>query len=185
MKIDKTNFGWIFACCVLVILLGISVFLGLSGWFMSTDISYTTDLELGKIVQIDLDKNQSNCVSLSLDGSFLEGQHLPQIVSIKSIRSENEQYIRVKIFIYTSENETKRLDVENTVNWDYNEEDNYYYLNSLASPNDKISFCSHIILPDGLNLSTGKKYIVTILAESLDSEQNVIAIWGKNPLENV
>lgn len=185
MKIDKSNFGWIFACCGLVVLLGISIFLGLSGWFINTDMTYTTDLELGKSVQIGIGKNEANAVSLSLDGSFLEGQRLPQIVSIKGTQSEEDMYVRAKIFVYTSENETKSLDLVQTVNWTYNEEDGYYYLNDLLSPNDKVSLCSHIILSENLNLNTGKKYLITIVAETLESGQNVKNIWGNDPLENV
>lgn len=184
MKIDKSNFGWIFACCGLVVLLGVSIFLGLSGWYINTDISYTTDLELGKTVQVDIDKNQSNAISLSLDGSFLEGQKLPQIISIKSIQDENELYLRAKISVYTSENETKKLEVESTANW-FKSDDDYYYLTSLISPNDKVCLCSHLILTEGLNLQTGKKYIVTFVIESLDSEQDVISFWGVNPIQNV
>lgn len=183
MKIDKSNFGWIFACCGLVVLLAISIYLGLSGWYINTDISYTTDLELGKTVQIDIDKNQSNAIALSLDGSFLEGQKLPQIISIKSVQDEKELYLRAKIFVYTSENETKKLEVENTANWLKN--DDYYYLTSLISPNDKVSLCSHLILPEDLNLQTGKKYIVTFIIESLDSDKDIIAFWGTNPIQNV
>lgn len=184
MKIDKSNFGWIFACCGLVVLLGISIFLGVTGWFINTDVTYTTDLELGKTIQVDIDKNESNAVSLTLDGSFLEGQKLPQVISVKAIQDEGELFIRAKIFIYTSENETKKLEVDNTANW-FKNEDDYYYLTGTIAPNDKISLCSNIILPNGINLLTGRKYIVTIIFESLAQSQNVLTLWGINPLENV
>ena len=150
MKVDKSNFGWIFACCGLFLLLCISLFLGISGWFINTDMTYTTDLELGKTVQIDINKNEANGLSLSLEGSYLEGQSLPQIISIKGVQDDEKLYLRAKIFIYTSENETKNLDIVQTANWTYNEVDNYFYLNDLLSPNDKISLCSHIILTNNL-----------------------------------
>lgn len=185
MKVDKSNFGWIFACCGLLVLLGISLFFGISGWFINTDMTYTTDLELGKTVQIDIGKNEANGVSLSLDGSFLEGQSLPQIILIKGVQNDEKLYLRAKIFIYTSENETKNLDIVQTINWTYNEEDKYFYLNGLLSPSDKISLCSHIVLTDGLNLKTGTKYIVTIIVQSLSESENVNNIWGIDPLENV
>lgn len=185
MKINKSNFGWIFACCTLTLLLGISIYLGVTGWFINTDMTYTTDLELGKTIQIDVDKNMSNAASLNLDGSFLEGQSLPQTISIKGLQDEGGLYLRAKVFVYTSDNETKKIDIVQTVNWQYDEVDGYYYFTDLLSPNDKVALCSHLLITEGTNLNTGKKYIVTFVVEAIDEGVNVVSVWGKNPLENI
>lgn len=185
MKINKSNFGWIFACCVLFVLLGLSLYLGVTGWFINTDISYTTDLELGKTLQIDVKKDMANAASINIDGSFLEGQSLPQIVSIKGLQDDGNMYIRAKVFVYTSSNETKKIDITETSNWQYNEDDSYYYFNDVLAPNDKVSLCSNIIINEGTNLNTGKKYIVTFVIEAIDESHDIIALWGKNPVENI
>ena len=100
MKVNKDNFGWIFTSCALAILLGLSIYLGITGWYFKTDKSYTTDLELGKTVQFEVDKNQSNAISFNIDGSYLSGDRLPQIIAVKNA-SDSNLFLRAKIFIYT------------------------------------------------------------------------------------
>lgn len=183
MKLDKSNFAWIFTCIVLSILLGLSLYLGISGWFFKNENAYTTDLEIGKTIQIDIGKNQANAVSLNLDGSYLEGERLAQIISVKSMEDEQDLYLRAKIFVYTSDNQTKKMDIVETVNWTFDNEDNYFYFNDILNPNNKISLCSYLIVGEGSKLISSKKYIVTVVIESLDKTQDVEKIWGKNPIQ--
>ena len=126
MKLSKENFGWIFTSVGLAILLALSIYLGLSGWYFENDRSFTTDIELGKTVQIGVDKNQANAISFNLDGSFLSGERLPQLVSIKNMDEIEDVYLRAKIYIYSGTNQTLEMNMVETVNWVYNESDGYF-----------------------------------------------------------
>ena len=68
MKIKKENYVWIFATVMMALLLALSIYLGISGWYFKTDYSYTTDLELGKNVQLGVKKNQANSIYMNLYG---------------------------------------------------------------------------------------------------------------------
>ncbi len=185
MKVNKSNFGWIFACVLLFILLGISLYLGISGWFFKNDFSYTTDLELGKTVSIDVKKNQANAISLSFDGSYLSGERLPQILSIKNSDAEQEVYVRAKIYVCTGSNINTDMGLVETINWQYDENDNYYYFNDLLAPNEKVALCSHVIIGEDSSFVGHTKYILTVIFESLSKEMDVEQIWGKNPIQNI
>ena len=184
MKFNKENFGWIFVSFSLTILLGLSIYLGISGWYFKTENSYTTDIQLGKTVQFGVDKNQSNAISFNLDGAYLAGERLPQIVSIKNVNEESSLYLRAKIYIYSGDNQTLKMNMVETVNWTY-QEDGYYYFNDLLTPQNKIALCSYVFIDEETDLQTDTKYIVNIITESLDSNQDITQIWGINPIQNV
>ncbi len=185
MKLSKDNFGWIFTSVGLAILLALSVYLGLSGWYFENDRSFTTDLELGKTMQIGINKNEANAISFNLDGSFLSGERLPQLVSIKNLNEIEDVYLRAKIYIYTGSNQTLEMNMVETVNWVYNHEDGYFYFNSLLTPQNKVALCSYVYIDEDTVLQTDTKYIVTIVVESLGASQSAEDIWGNNFVENI
>lgn len=184
MKFNKGNFGWIFICFGLIVLLVIAIYLGASGWFFKNDFSYTTDLELGKTVSTTIGKNQANTISLTFDGSYLKGERLPQIVSITNNDLSQDLYVRAKLFVYTGSGTNSNMDIVETVNWTYNESDGYYYFNDLLSPNNKVTLCSHVIIGDSIFLGRNK-YILNFVFESLSSQEDVQSLWGINPIQNV
>lgn len=184
MKINKENVGWIFTSIGLAILLGLSIYLGISGWYFKTEASYTTDLELGKTVQFGVKKNESNAISFNLDGSFLSGERLAQLISIKNLDNENNLYLRAKIYIYTGDNQTLKMNMVETVNWTY-QDDGYYYFNNLITPQNKVALCSYVFIDEDTDLLTNTKYIVTVIVESLDENQDITQIWNYNPIQNV
>ena len=184
MKFSKENFGWIFTSFALALLLGLSIYLGISGWYFKTEMSYTTDLELGKTVQFGVKQNESNAISFNLDGSYLAGERLPQLISIKNLDEENNLYLRAKIYICTGDNQTLKMNMVETVNWTY-QEDGYYYFNDLLTPQNKVALCSYVFIDEDTDLLTNKKYIVTVTVESLDESQDIAQIWSYNPIQNV
>lgn len=184
MKFSKENFGWIFTTCALAILLGLSIYLGITGWYFRTEKSYTTDIELGKTIQFGVKKNESNAISFNLDGSFLAGERLPQLISVKNLDAENNLYLRAKLFIYTGDNQTLEMNMVETANWTY-QEDGYYYFNEKLTPQNKVAICSFVFIDEDTDLQTNTKYIVTMIVESLDENQNVTQIWNYNPIENI
>lgn len=185
MKISKDNFGWIFTCVGLAILLAFSVYMGLSGWYFENDRSFTTDIEIGKTVQIGVKKNEANAVSFNLDGSFLEGERLAQLISVKNLDEFDDVYLRAKIYIYSGSNQTLEMNMVETVNWQYNENDGYFYFDSLLSPQNKVALCSYVFVDEDTTLYTNTKYIVTVLIESLSKDVDITSIWSNYPVENV
>lgn len=185
MKINKSNFGWIFTCVILVVLLGVSLYLGASGWFFKYENTYTSDLVLGKTVTTSISKNQSTAVSMTFDGSFLPGERLPQIIGIKNAESDTGLYLRAKTYVYTGDNITIGMDIVETINWTFNQDDGYYYYNGLLQPNADTSLCSHVIVSMGNVFSGHKKYILTISFESLSENQSPVDIWEYNPSSNI
>ena len=183
MKINKDNFGWIFTSALLAFLLAMSIYLGITGFYFKTQSAYTTDLVLGKNIQVDVSKNMSNAVSFNLDGSYLSGDRLPQIISVKNTEEEEGVYLRAKIFIYTSENKTLGMGLVETVNWTYNQNDGYYYFNEVLAKQDKASLCSHIFIDEETSLQSNVKYIVTIVVESLGEGVDIQEIWPLNSIK--
>ena len=184
MKFSKENFGWIFISASLLLLLAIAIYLGVSGWFFQNDVSYSTDLELGKTVVTNIAKNQASAVSLNFDGSYLPGERLPQIISVKNVDASDSLYVRAKVYVYTGDNVTLDVDIISTINWTKND-DGYYYFNELLNPDVSASLCSFIIINKDSNFSSKKMYILNVVFESLSSSQQVEQIWGVNPTENV
>ncbi len=178
MKVNKFNAVWIFLCVVLVILLTISIYLGISGWYYKTDFSYTIDMKLGETKLIDLQKNSASAISFNLEGGFLEEDNLSQIINLIN-SSEEKLYIRAKAFICDKNNNSKELGINENINWTYND-DGYYYFNDLISPNEKINFCSNIFFKKDSNLNTNTKYMVIVLVETLSSNQSIQQIWNYN-----
>lgn len=185
MKISKSNFGWIFTCCGLLVLLAIAIYLGASGWFFKNDISYTTDLELGKTITTSIKKNQAQSISLTFDGSILPGERLPQIVSISNIDDSENIYVRAKVYVYNGDNVMQDMDIVETINWTYNEDDGYYYFNEILNVDTKATLCSYIIVDENSTFSGHNKYILSIVFESIAQSLDVESIWGINPLENI
>ena len=182
MKINRENFGWIATCVGLTILLILSLYLGISGYFFKTQISYVTEFEVGEAQDASILKNEASVLSLNLEGSFLEGERIPQIISVKNL-SDEKLYLRAKSIIYTQSNQTQRIDIEQTINWKYNEQDGYYYFNDYINPGEKVSLCSHIVMSENAFITTNRKYIVSFVFESLDENQNVEGVWGLTPMK--
>lgn len=185
MKIDKSNFGWIFTCGLLFVLLIGSLYLGISGWYFKNDNSYTTDLKLGQTIQLDIQNNQANSASLNLDGAYLAEARLPQIISIKNVETDKSLYLRAKVFVYSGDNRNLDVDIVETINWKFNSDDGYYYFDDVLSANNKIALCSHVIIGDNNEMNTNTKYILTVLVEALNDTEDIEQIWGYYPVENI
>ena len=181
MKINKGNAGFIFVIVLLVVCLGLSIYLGISGWYFYNDGNYTTDLQLGKTIQTSIKKNESAAISLNIAGSFLPGEEIPQIIAVKNIGEDNV-FLRAKAFITDGNNDLSLIKLMLNDKWIYREEDGYFYYNELLTSQNKSTLCTQIVMPDKLILQTTKKYMASVVFECIDSEQNPIQLWGFNPL---
>lgn len=178
MKVNKENFGWIFSCVMLAIALVVSIILGYTGYYFKTQSSYNTDMKVGDSLQLDIRKNQANSISVNLDGSYLPGQKIKQDISVKNLELEEEIYIRVKVFIYSTENNIIELKIEPSLNWKENLDDGYYYYNQSLLPQNKTMLTNNLLLDENQSLLSSKKYIVTFLCESMASKENAESLWN-------
>ena len=94
-------------------------------------------------------------------------------------------YLRAKIYIYSGSNQTLEMNMVETVNWQYNENDGYFYFDSLLSPQNKVALCSYVFVDEDTTLYTNTKYIVTVLIESISKDVDITSIWSNYPVENV
>lgn len=181
MKINKENAGYLFIIAILLGFLGLSIYLGLSGWYYYNDQNYTTNLQLGKTIQTTLKKNEARALSMNVEGSYLPGEIIPQIITAKNSSDEN-LYLRAKIFLDNGYGMCIPVKLVSNDMWDYHEEDGYYYYNQFVTSQNKSTFCTQVIIPDNLILQTTKKYMITVVFESVDCNQNVLQLWGYNPV---
>lgn len=183
MKVQKKNYSWFFAVIVLSLLLALSIYLGLSGWYFSVQRPKVTDFVLGNNIEIVANKNSANSVSLNFNGSFISGEKLNQVVAIKSMQQEGNLYLRAKAFVYSSANEFQPVQLVTTQNWQYNMQDGYYYFTDSILPQSKVSLCTQIFIDEDYSLSSAQNYIITFLIETLSVDHTVEAFWGYNFIE--
>ncbi len=185
MKKDKQFYSWLFAVIVLSVLLVICFYLGISGWFFSNEKEKVTDFQLGNNIEIEVHKNSANSISLNLNGGYLGGEKLKQVVAIKNLDDVGDMdvYVRARAFVYTSKNEYQPLSLMTTSNWVFNENDGYYYFTSAMPAQNKISLCSQIYLDEEYILASSQTYIITFLVETLSVDHTIESFWGYNFIE--
>jgi len=182
MKLSKEKAGFLFVISLLAVLLGVSIYLGITGWYFYSEDNYTTDLQLGKTLQTEIKGNQSTAISQNIQGSFLPGDVLPQVIAVKN-EGENSIALRAKVYINSGSNVSLPLNILTSSNWQYNEGDGYYYYNDYLLSQNKATLCTNIVMPGAPILQTTKKYIATFVFEALDEKQNIVNIWEFNPIE--
>lgn len=182
MKKNEPYYGWLFAVVSLLILLGISIYLGVSGWYFSSNLTQTSDMVLGNTVEMSIKENQSTTCSFTLSGAYLPEEELPQIISVKNSSEKSKVFLRAKIYIFMESSTIAKMSMNTNTNW-YLGDDGYYYYRDELIEQGKASVCSGIVIGQDSMLCGEKSYVVTILVESLDSSLDVETIWGLNPHE--
>lgn len=184
MKKDKSFYGWLFVCVTLAILLAVSIYLGVSGWYFKVDKNLESDIVLGENVQIDISKNEAESVAFSFPGNFLAGEKLPQNISVKNIDEEKGLYLRAKVFVFSEDNDFTQVDIIENVNWQ-REDDGYYYLTEILPTTGKVSLCSYVVIGEESKFDGEKSYIFSVIVESLSQDQDVEGIWGRQVVTNI
>lgn len=178
MKKDKYFYTWLFVVIILSLLLLLSIYLGVSGWYFKNDNSRVTDFQVGSLVEIEAHKNSASSVSLNFDGSYIGGEKLEQFVNIKNFDSDGEIYVRAKAYFLSSDNEKSDVNLTTSSSWKYNEEDGYFYFLDKISYQSKVALCSSIVLDEEKPLASRKNYIITFLVESISSQESPSSFWG-------
>ena len=174
-KLSKATYGFIFAIVALVILLGISLYLGLSGWFFANTTRLESDLVLGQTVNMTLSGSEARVVSFTFPGNLLPGQKLEQFINITNA-ADDDLHVRAKAVIF--DHSDGEIGVEVGISSHWTEHDGYYYFDEPLLKANKISLGSFIkLLPDKY-YNSKKSYILTIVVEALDKDLDRSVIWG-------
>lgn len=184
MKKDKSFYGWLFVCVTLAVLLAVSVYLGVSGWYFKVENNLESDIVLGENVQIDISKNEAEGVAFSFSGSYLAGEKLPQNISVKNIDEERGIYLRAKVFVFSENATDSQVDIIENVNWQ-RENDGYYYLTQILPTSGKVSLCSYVVIGEESKFDGEKSYIFQVIVEALGEDENVEELWGRQVVTNV
>ena len=178
----KSTYPWLFSVIILVVLLLVALYLGYSGYFFSISMmNAPTDIQVGDTVQINLSPNETSVVSFTLDGAYLPGERIPQIIQLKADNLEKDLKVRVKAEIF-SKNMVTDLDFVTTDFFTKGADNYFYYTDTLAGGN-KTTFCSYLVIPEDSELLSKEKYVLSVVVENLDASLNVEQIW--NMQENI
>lgn len=174
-KLSKATYGFIFAIVALVILLAVSLYLGLSGWFYANVISLESDIKLGQTVNITLTENEAKAVSFTFPGSFLPEQKIDQFINVTN-NAENNLHIRAKAVVFDYSNGEVGVEIGISDHW--TEHEDYYYFDEPLLKSNKISLGSYIKLSPDKYFDSTKSYVVTIVVEALAEDLDRNVIWG-------
>lgn len=174
-KLSKRDYGFIFAIVVLVILLGVSLYLGISGWFYSNISPVKSDMQLGKTVNVSLQETGAQALSFTFPGNYLPGQKLPQYINISN-NSGKDLHVRAKAVVFSYEDGEKQIEVGISEHWTQNNE--YYYFDQPLLQANKVALGTYVRLSEDEYYNSEKSYVLTIVVEALDASLDRQQIWG-------
>ena len=171
----KKDVAWTVCCIFLAASLVLSVVLGFAGFYSSvTYLSLSSDLIVGDFVNIPIQPNQTNVVSMTFDGSFLPDENIPQTIQISGQNLQSDVKVRVKAQIFGLKN--GKFDFITTEHFE-KDEDGYYYFDDVLRGGNKITFCNYIVTPKENEFRDGEKYILSIIVENLETQYDAEKIW--------
>lgn len=181
----KSTYPWLFSVIILVVLLLVALYLGYSGYFFSISMINTpTDIQVGNTVQINLTPNETSVASFTLDGAYLPGEKISQIIQLKADNLDKDLKIRVKAEIFSKDTVTS-IDFVTTDYFTKGTDNYFYYTDTLAGGN-KTTFCSYLVIPEDSELISKEKYVLSVIVENLDASFDVDTIWNlQENIENV
>ena len=168
----KKSFPYlVFSNILLSILLILSIYLGFNGnFYKRTTVNSNLDIMAGDSSIIEVDANKAFAKTFVVDGSYLGGQTIPQNIDILS-RSQNI-FVRAKLQCENPENFYLLTSEKFTF-----EDDGYFYFNDILSAGEKTTLTNGIkILPEA-KLQSGKKYVLTIVVETLEENAGINLLW--------
>lgn len=172
----KSTVAWTFTVVVLSLLLVLSVVLGMSGYYFSVNyLNSNSDIVVGDTFSIGVNPNEASVVSWTIDGGYLPNEVIPQVIHINGQDLNKDVYLRVKAEVFGTPNFAE-IDFITTQHFE-KQEDGYYYFDELLKGGSKVTFATYVVIPPEIDLSSNEKYIVTIVAETIESGVDVENIW--------
>lgn len=174
----KRSVAWLFIVIGLSVLLAISVYLGLSGYYFSTAFLHSnSDIVVGDFVTINVLPNQSNVASFTFDGGYLPEEKISQVVQIEASDLNADVAVRVKAVVFGAEQESQ-FEFVTTEHFE-EADDGYYYFNGVLNGGNKVTFCNYLKVPKGSKFVGNEKYVLSLVVETLESRFDVDEIWKK------
>lgn len=138
-----------------------------------TNLESFSDVEIiaGQSQEIFVKPNQTSALSFVFDGSLLPGQEIPQNIQISALNCPKNVFLRVKCICQGAE-----FDFGVSEKFSY-ENDGYFYFDDVLNANEKVVFSKNFVISSNQKLESGKKYIVTVLVETLQEDLDVSEIW--------
>lgn len=172
----KSSVAWLFAVVILSFLLVLSVILGLTGYYFSVSyLNSASDLVVGEGFSVGVKANQSSVVSFTFDGGYLPNEIIPQTIQIVSQDLSSDVWVRVKSKVFGVEGEVS-FDFITTEHFE-KANDGYYYFDDILKGGNKITFCSYVVIPKQVDMSSEDKYILTVVVETLENGLDSENIW--------
>lgn len=163
----KKDVAWLFAVITLALCLVVSIILGVTGFFSSATFMHSsTDLKVGDEVSIAVKPNQASVASFTFDGAFFPGEILPQLVQINAQNLSADLRVRVKAQIFGADENFEFV----TTSHFQQEQDGYYYFDDVLHGGSKITFCTHLLIPEQSEFSCNEKYILSVIVETLETK---------------
>lgn len=171
----KEYVGWLFAVIVLSVLLAVSIFLGVTGYFSSvTYLVSHSDLVVGDNVVVHVLPNQASVFSFTFDGAYLPDETIPHTIQISASNLNADVRVRVKAVVFGLDDVTP---FEFVTNEHFEKQaDGYYYFDDVLTGGNKITFSNYIIMPDSNDFVSNQKYVVTFVVETLETKFDE-SIW--------
>ena len=168
--------AWLVSVVLLSVSLVTSIILGFSGYYFSVAyLKSNCDLSLGNKVLISVNENESSVASFCFDGAYLPNERLEQLVQIVAKNLAENMHVRAKIVVFEDEENVKFVPVlsEHFVDG----EDGYFYFDDILNGGSKITFCNSLRFPSENVFQSDKKYVATIVVETLSEGLDVAQIW--------
>ena len=175
---SKERFCYVFAICLLLLVIGVLIFLYFSGRLYASNISQVSNIPINSSVFIKVNENEASAISFDISGGLIPGEKIPENINISN-QSEDELYLRSKAFVYTAEYGLVGISLEVNQNWEL-KDDGYYYFIGTIQPNQTIGLASQMILNNEYSLSNKQRYIINVIVETLKKTQNMCDIWHNN-----
>ena len=172
----KSSYIWLFVVIALSVLLAISVVLGLTGYYFSVSYrNFDSDLVVGESAVVPVKTNEATVISYTFDGGYLPEENIPQVIQVELKDLERDVFLRVKAAVFGGDEEFNFITTEHFIK----EEDGYYYYDQVLTGGNKISFCNFIKFPLKSNFEPNRKYVLSLVFETLSSELEVEKIWKR------
>ena len=177
MKLEKKDKLYILFIVLLSFLFVGLLFMTVSGWFYKDESNEKSYLTIGQSAVIEVGNTKSAVLSYNLDGSILASETIKFNLLVKN-SEENDVYLRVKINIFSGDNDKISVKLKTNSHWTNNEEDEYYYFDETLLSLETIGVCSGLYFDNEKQLASKTGYILTITIESLSVEFDKQLVWG-------
>ncbi len=179
----KAMSGSTMAIIALSVLLAVSVGLGVTLAFFTSNANATGNVTLGDPVTIGLTQGGASVSTLTFDGNALPGTTFDQPIAVTAPANTSDAVIRAKVLLTDNDATTTDITATTSNDWTFNATDGYYYYNGVIKANNSVEFVSKLTVPTSLtNTSANKTLTVTVQVEAIQHANGAAStVWTDAP----